>query len=134
MNNRLMLAALAAAVSLSACNQNKEPEVIGGPADPMANEVANAAPPPPLPVIAAEKKYRCDGNKVVDIDWLEMNGQPAGATVQSGEGASVQTVAITNADPAGGFVSAEGGKLTGTKDAASITLTLPGGQALTCKG
>lgn len=132
MNNRLMLAALAAAVSLSACNQNKEPEVIGGPADPMANQVANAAPPPPLPVIAGTKKYRCDGNAVAQIDWLELDGKPAQANVRLGD-AATPTV-FTAAAEGEGYTGAEGAKLAGTKDAASVNVTLPGGEALTCKG
>jgi hypothetical protein len=132
MNKSHSLAALAAAAFLlSACNQNKEPEVVGGPEDPMANIVANAPPPPPLPSIAATKKYRCAGNGVVQIDWLELNGKAASANVRVGD-AAVPTV-LTAAEDGSGYSGAEGASLTGTKDAASVSLTLPGQGSLTCK-
>jgi hypothetical protein len=132
MKNPLLMAALGAALSLSACNQNKEPEVVGGPADPLANEVANAAPPPPLPLIAATKKYRCTGNELLQVDWMELNGTPAGANIRVGE-ATTPTV-LTPGTESGSFSGPDGTSLKGTKDAGSVSLTLAGKGAVSCKG
>ena len=44
MKHYLPLIAVASVALLSACNKNDEPEVVGGPADPMAAQLANAAP------------------------------------------------------------------------------------------
>lgn len=132
MNNRLTMVALAAALSLTACNQTNEPEVVGGPADPLANEVANAAPPPPLPVIAATHKYRCSGsNEVLQIDWLELNGQPAQVNVRIGN-AATPTVLTRPAEGSGPFASTDGATLTGSKDASSVTFTPTGASAVSC--
>jgi hypothetical protein len=131
MKNPILLAALGAALSLSACNQNKEPEVVGGPADPLANQVANAAPPPPLPLIAATKKYRCTGNELLQVDWMELNGAPSGANIRVGD-ATTPTV-LTGTEGKDGFSAPDGTSLTGTKDAASISLTRPGKGAVSCK-
>ncbi len=132
MKNPLLMAALGAALSLSACNQNKEPEVVGGPADPLANEVANAAPPPPLPVIAATKKYRCTGNELVQVDWLELDGKPAQANLRVGD---ATTPTVLTPDEAGkSYQAPDGTSLTGTKDGASVSLTRPAKGTVSCKG
>lgn len=132
MTTRLTLLALGALLSLSACNKDDHTLVQQGPADPLANELANAAPPPALPSIAAEKSYRCNpGNKVVDIDWTELSGVPSGANVQPEGGSLVVLTAGEGGKPP--YSAADGTSLTGTKDAASVTLTLAG-QKLTCKG
>lgn len=107
MTNRLPFVALAAALSLSACNQNKEPEVVGGPIDPLANQVANAAPVELPPAITASKSYRCSGdNSVIYIDWLN-NG--AARVKQSAS------------EPVGTEVPAGSDDLTGDSKAASVT-------------
>jgi hypothetical protein len=43
---------------LSACNNNDEPEVVGGPADPMAEKLANAAPIELPPSVKESHQYR----------------------------------------------------------------------------
>src|SRR5687768_2013085 len=58
----------AGALALAACNN--EPEVIGERADPMKDQLANAAPVELPPAIAASKTYRCKDNSVVRVDWL----------------------------------------------------------------
>ena len=68
MTTRLPLLALAATLALSACKENTIVE--NGPPDPMANELANAAPVELPPSITASKSYRCADNSVVYIDWL----------------------------------------------------------------
>lgn len=92
MTNRPFLLALAAALSLTACNKESHTIVADGPADPLANEVANAAPVELPPAITASKSYRCADNSVVYIDWLN-NGaarvklkadEPVGTEVPAG--------------------------------------------------
>jgi len=70
MTNRLPLVALAAALTLSACNKQDHTIVAGNVPDPMANQLANAAPVELPPAITASKSYRCTDNSVVYIDWL----------------------------------------------------------------
>lgn len=133
MKHPLLLAAVGAALSLTACNQNNEPEVVGGPYDPMANQVANAAPPPPLPIITATHRYRCSGNnEVIQIDWLELSGKPVQANLRVGN-AATPTVLTAPAEGSGPYTSSDGGSLSGTKEASSVTYTAAGAGALTCK-
>lgn len=106
MNIRLPLLALGAALSLAACKDGGHTIVQQGPADPMANELANAAPVELPPSITASKSYRCSGdNSVVYIDWLS-NG--AARIKKSAE------------DVPGTEIDAEAAKAIGTADAATI--------------
>jgi hypothetical protein len=134
MNLRLPLLALAATLALSACNNEDHTIVQQGPADPMANELANAAPVELPPSIAESKTYRCDGNKVVEIDWTERNGQPAGANIRDGVDDVVSTVTTAPAEGTGPYTAPDGTSITGTKDAASVKVTLAGQSAITCRG
>ena len=134
MNIRLTALALGAALALSACNNDSHTLVEQGPADPMANELANAPAVELPPAIAASKSYRCDGNKVVEIDWTERDKKPAGANVRVGENATTPVVLTASAEGTGPYTGPDGTQLTGTKDAGSVKLTLPGQGAISCKG
>ena len=59
---------IAAATALAACN-NDPIEGKEAP-DPMASELANAAPVELPPAITASKTYRCADNSLIYIDWL----------------------------------------------------------------
>lgn len=134
MTTRFTLLALGALLSLSACNKDDNTIVQQGPADPLANEVANAAPVELPPSIVASKTYRCDGNKVVEIDWTERNGKPAGANYRVGADTVASTVTMAPAEGTGPYTGPDGSSITGTKDASSVKVTLPGQGAITCKG
>lgn len=131
MIRKLTLIALGAA-ALGACNS--EPEVVGGQPDPMAGELANAAPVELPPAIAASKTYRCKDNSVVRIDWL---AQDKGAYVH-GDGQTQTHVKVAEpveGQPASTDLVAEGGfVLKGNATASSVNLTLPGKGAQACKG
>lgn len=134
MTIRLPLVALGAILSLSACDDGGHTIVQQGPVDPMANEIANAAPVELPPSIAASKTYRCDGNKVVEIDWTERNGKPAGANYRVGADTIESVVTTAPSEGTGPYTGADGSSINGTKDAASVQVTLPGQSAITCRG
>ena len=134
MTIRLPLLALGAALTLSACDNGGHTIVQQGPADPLANELANAAPVELPPSIAASKTYRCDGNKVVEIDWTERNGQPAGANYRVGADTVASTVTMAPAEGTGPYTGPDGSSITGTKDAASVQVSVAGAPAITCRG
>jgi hypothetical protein len=121
MTRTLLPILFAAAAALAGCNQ--EPETIeSGPADPMGDALANAAPVELPPAIAASKIYRCKDNSVVYIDWLSDKKSKAAAPIQLK--AAAEGEAMTAAD---------GHSLTGTAEAASVTLTRPGKGSQSCK-
>lgn len=68
MIRNLSLVALGAA-ALAACNTQPENIVAGEQPDPMAEELAKAAPVELPPSIAASKTYRCKDNSLIYIDW-----------------------------------------------------------------
>lgn len=119
-------------LALAAC----EPETIDGNQrpDPMADELANAAPVELPPAIAASKTYRCKDNSLVQIDWL---AQDKGAYVH-GEGRTqthLKRAEPVEGQPASTDLTAEGGYvLSGNATTASVTLTLPGKDAQVCRG
>ena len=120
------------ALALAAC----EPETIRGgeQPDPMASELANAAPVELPPAIASSKTYRCKDNSLVQIDWL---AQDKGAYVH-GDGQAqthVKAAEPVEGQPASTDLVAEGGYvLKGNATASTVTLTLPGKGAQACKG
>jgi hypothetical protein len=130
MIRKLTLTALSA-LALTACNN--EPIVGGEQPDPMAGELANAAPVELPPAIAASKTYRCKDNSLVQIDWL---AQDKGAYVH-GDGQAqthLKPAVPVEGQPASTDLTAEGGyMLKGNATASTVTLTLPGKGAQSCK-
>ncbi len=125
MKHHIPLLAVAALLSLSACGKS-EPEVVGGPADPMADQIANAAPIELPPAVKASKQYRCKDNSLIFVDFLaddktanlrtEKNGSPTKLT----------------AAEAGGALKAEGGfEVSGSGN--QVTIAVPGKSAQSCK-
>ena len=65
----IALALSATVLLLSACKS--EPETMNvGTNDPMAAELANAAPVAPLPMIKASHTYRCKDNSLAVLDFM----------------------------------------------------------------
>ena len=129
----LTLTALSA-LALSACNSEPETIVAGEQPDPMAHELANAAPVELPPAIASSKTYRCKDNSLVQIDWL---AQDKGAYVHGANQAQthLKPAEVAEGQPAGTDLTAEGGYvLKGNATASTVTLTLPGKGAQACKG
>src|SRR4051794_28257351 len=72
---RLTLAALplAALLALSACD-NKPTTIVGGDASaPQADQLKNAKPVAPPPMIQASRTYRCKDNSLVYADFYTNN-------------------------------------------------------------
>ena len=129
------------AVALTACNPEPENIVAGETPDPMATELANAAPVELPPAIAATKTYRCKDNSLVRIDWL---AQDKGANLRVGDDAALTQLRPAPPAPAAeggneaapvaeGFTADGGYVLKGTAQAATVELTLPGKGAQSCK-
>jgi len=114
--NRLALTSLiTAGLALAACNNN-EPEVVGGPVDPQAEELANAAPVKLPPSIVASHSYRCGDNSVLEIDWMTDGTENSARVTPKGS----DTVRV--AQPAdGGAYAADGASLSGSPTATNIT-------------
>ena len=119
-------------LALAAC----EPETIDGNQrpDPMADELANAAPIELPPAIASSKTYRCKDNSLVQIDWL---AQDKGAYVH-GDGRTqthLKRAEPVEGQPASTELTAEGGYvLKGNATAATVMLTVPGKPEQSCRG
>ncbi|HEU4956042.1 MAG TPA: hypothetical protein VFT40_00290 [Sphingomicrobium sp.] len=119
-------------LALAACKQ--ETIVAGDRPDPMAQELANAAPVELPPAIAASKTYRCKDNSLVQIDWLSND---KGAYVHGNGQAQthLKPAAPVEGKPASSDLTAEGGYLLkGNATASTVNLTLPGKGAQVCKG
>ena len=115
-------------LALVACNSEPESVVAGGTPDPMAGELAGAAPIELPPAIAASKTYRCGDNSVVSIDWLADNKS---ANLRVGDATTpVQVKAAVEGEA---LTAADGTSLTGNATAASVSLTLAGKGAQSCK-
>jgi hypothetical protein len=116
-------AAVAALLSLSACNN--EPEVVhAGGADPQA-EALKAAPKVELPpAISASRTYRCKDNSLVYVDFYTNNT----AMYRTEKGGTPTTL---TAAEAGQPFTAEGYSVSA--NAPTITLTAPGKGTLSCK-
>ena len=73
MNTLLIAAPLAL---LTACNsQPSTPEVLDSNPDPMANQIANAAPVELPPAIRADKTFRCADGSVIGIAFFQGDTQ-----------------------------------------------------------
>lgn len=125
MKYHLSLISVAALALLSACNRNDEPEVVGGPADPMAEQLANAAPVELPPSVKESHQYRCKDNSLLFVDFLSDNKTVNLRTEKNG--APTKLVAAETGKP----FEADGYKVEGSGK--QITATLPGKSALSCK-
>lgn len=93
--------------------------------DPMAAELANAAPVELPPALKSSDSFRCKDNSVVYVDFFQGDTQ---ANIRLGDRTGVPTV--LRAPAAGEPFVAEGYSLSGTGK--SITLTKPGAGSQSC--
>jgi hypothetical protein len=112
----------AALLSLAGCNS--EPEtIVAGPVDPLANEIANAAPVKLPPAVSASVPFRCKDNSVAFVDFFD--GSFVNYRAKRGDA----PVHLDKKAEGEGFAG-NGYELTGTPE--SITLTTPTGGTQTC--
>ena len=122
----LRTAALAALVTLAACD-TKPTTVVAGPPDDMADQLNSAKPVELPPAMEASKTYRCKDNSVVYVDWFTGGKQ---ATVRSKKDGSPT---MLKADDAGKPLTAAGGySLSGSATAASVDVEMPGKGKQSC--
>jgi len=113
-------------MALAACNsQPSKPEVIDANPDPMANQIANAAPVELPPAIRADKTFRCSDSSLVGVTFFQ------GDTQVLVRAPSTATAVRLTAPEAGKPYTAEGG-WTLSGDEKTITLTAPGKKGLSC--
>ena len=125
MKHYLPLIAVASVALLSACNKNDEPEVVGGPADPMAAQLANAAPVELPPSVKANKQFRCKDNSLIFVDYMSDDKSALLRTEKGG------TAPALKAAEAGQPFTAEGGyEVKGSGN--DVTITVPGKSAQAC--
>jgi hypothetical protein len=116
--------AAALLLPLAAC-QNKPEEVTSTAPDPMASQLANAAPVELPPAIASSVSLRCGDNSLVYVDFFQGNKQVQLRTEKGGKATMLKSTTE------GGPFEAEGGyKLTGTPQ--NVNVTVPGKAARTC--
>ncbi|WP_026325833.1 hypothetical protein [Sphingomonas sp. Mn802worker] len=125
MVNRLLLPAVAASLfALAACN-SKSPEVVDTNPDPMAANLAKAAPVELPPAIKADKTMRCKDSSLVYVTFFQGDKQAVVRTKKDGAPVTLKTA------EAGKPLTADGGwSMTG--DTTEIKLTQPGKSALSC--
>jgi hypothetical protein len=111
MIRKMTLLAIGAA-ALAACNSESHTITANEAPDPMADQLANAAPVELPPAIAATNTYRCKDNSLLYIDWYS----DGSARVKTEKGAGGTQV------PA----PAEGVKSDLTGNATSSTITYAG--------
>lgn len=122
----LPVAAIAALLALSACDSgSSKPEVIDTNPDPMANQLANAAPVELPPSVKESVSYRCKDNSVVYVDFLS-DAKSANLRLQRSD------------TPTHVVAEAEGGKMTGngwsiSGSGKAVEIAVKGGAAQSCK-
>lgn len=118
------LSAVAAVLMLGACSKSNEPEVIDTNPDPMANQIANAAPVELPPAVTDSGIYRCKDNSIVYVDFL---GDKTQANVRTEKGGTPTAVKAT---AAGEPLTGEGTSVSGSGK--TIEIAVKGAAAQSC--
>ncbi len=124
MNKAPIFAVAAAALfSLAAC-QNKPEEVTSTAPDPMASQLANAAPVELPPAIQASVSMRCKDNSIIFADFYQ--GQKQVLIKESKDGPGKMLKAPSAGEP---YVAEGGYKVTGNSKNATIEVPGKGSRA-----
>ena len=128
---RILAVAAATLLTLAACEQ-KQPEVVGGPAEDAVTKEAKNRPAVTLPAaIKTSKVYRCKDKSVVYVNYLDDN---VSANVRDKE-EEPPAVTLKAAAPGEAFIgvppAGEGFKLVGSGN--EVTYTSPDSGTQVCK-
>jgi hypothetical protein len=121
-------AAVLALIALSACDANSNQAMVVDTVapDPMATQLANAAPVELPPAMTASVTFRCKDNSLIYVDFFKGEKQ---VTVRTDKTASPT---LLKAPEAGQPYTADSGyALEGT--AKAVTVTVPGKGEKSCK-
>lgn len=118
---KLAAVAIAATVALAACST--EPEVVEKD-DPMADQLKNAAPVAPPPMIQVSRTYRCRDNSLYYVDFYTNNSAMV-RTEQGGDPVAMLTAADGNPP----YVGQEGYSISGNGEQVSISAPGRGSQS-----
>lgn len=117
--------AVAALGLLSACNNNDEPEVVGGPADPLAAQLANAGEVELPPSVKVTRQYRCKDNSLLFVDFMSDDKTARLRTEREGAATTL------TAPEAGQAFTAEGGySVSGQGE--TVDIAVPGKSSQSC--
>jgi hypothetical protein len=120
--SRFTAASLVALVALGACN-NKPTQIVAGPDDPQAEQLKNAKPVAPPPMIQASRTYRCADNSLVYADFYTNN--TVSVRMQK-----TGTPTILTAE--GGKPPYKSGGYSVSANAAKVTFAAPGKKEQVC--
>ena len=115
MTRTFTIFALAAAATISGCDNSDHNIVAGEGYDPQANALQNLDQVELPPSIVASHSYRCQDNSVVYIDWLSND------TARIKQERGVVGTTVTREGEEGPY-TAEGQSLTGSADAQTVTV------------
>ena len=118
----LAAAAAAASFALAGCNNN-EPVVINKE-DPMAEQLRNAAPVAPPPMIQVTRTYRCRDNSLLYVDFYTNDT----AAVRTREGEA--PVAMLTAEGGNPPYTGSGYSVSGS--GTQVSITAPGHGTQSC--
>jgi len=124
-NPTLIAAAALVLLPLAACNNQGPEEVSSTAPDPMASQLANAAPVELPPAIAESVTLRCGDNSLVYVDFFQGDKQVQLKTEKAGPATMLKAP-----EPGQPFEAAGGYKLTGTPK--NVNVTVPGKPAKNC--
>jgi outer membrane lipoprotein SlyB len=123
MTRTILLTAVAAA-ALAGCNSQET--ITAGPDE--GNQAAIPQNVTLPPTISATKIYRCADNTVVYVDWLSDNKTANVRTEKNG--APTQ---VTAAEAGKSMTGPAGYEVSGSADAASVQIAVPGHKLQSCK-
>ncbi|MEH3048640.1 hypothetical protein [Sphingomonas adhaesiva] len=126
MKNLAILPLAASLLAVAACNsQPDKPQVIDTNPDPMASQLANAAPVELPPAIKADKTMRCKDGSLVYVTFFQGDKQAVVRTEKDGAATTLK------GPEAGKPLIAEGGwSMTGSTS--EVMVTRPGKAAVSC--
>jgi hypothetical protein len=137
-NTPLAAASIAALLTLAACGESQEPEVVGGMADPNADEIAALDPAELPPMRVREASFRCADNSLVYVSFYTNDTQVGVRLDETGPETILTNEAMAEDGEEAPEAAAtpsyagEGYRVVGASDASGIQFARPGGNLQRC--